>query len=659
MKIKNVAKKSYHILKNLNAGVRPQDNFFSFACEGWIKRNPIPSTKSKWGTFYVLREDGLKKMREIVEEISRKKGLKKGSETQYIRDFYRSGIDTKTRNKLGVRPIRKFLERIENISSYKDLVRFIATQHRDGFSLLWGTHVWQDDKDSEHYNVFLVQDGLSLPDRDFYLKKDRQSIKIQKAFLIYIENIFVLLGTPRPIARQNAFIVFTLETRLARVSMNKVDMRDIEKIYNKKRISELQKLAPSVHWRQFLSGIGLKNTREVIVMQPKFLSKATTMLSGDTPLSVWKTYLQWSIANEFASFLSADFVREKFKFYGKVLTGKQKMEQEWKKVIDTLEGGIGDALGKKYVERYFPLEAKKRINDMVEHLFTVYRERIRNLDWMSARTKKKALKKLVHMSRKLGYPDKWKSYRGLLIKSDTYVENILQALRHERSRELSRFGKKVNKNEWFMTPQTVNAYYSPNMNEIVFPAGILQPPFFDLYGDDALNYGAIGSVIGHEMTHGFDDQGAKFDHRGNFNNWWTKEDKKCFEQKAKRLVSQFNAYAIGKMKMNGKLTLGENIADLGGLTIAYDAYQKHLKHTKRKTVKGFTPEQRFFLGAALVECSHERPESERTMVLIDPHSRPIFRVNGPASNMLEFYETYKVKRGDALYRNPRERAEIW
>ena len=647
-------------LRNLNTKVRPQDDFFTYACGGWIKRNPIPSTKSRWGTFDVLREENLKKLHRIVKEMVAKKRATKGSSEQLIHDMYRAGMDMKTRNKLGIDPVGRFLKKIDAIKNADDLIDFIIYLQKTGFSLLWGMYVGQDDKDSEAYITFMGQGGLTLPDRDFYLMKDPRSVAIRDAFLKYVENIFVLAGESRSVAKENAKVILSFETSLARISMNKIDARNIDKIYHKKTLAQLAKLTPVVPWKRFLKEIGLSKAKAVVVMQPDFLRKATSLLKK-TPIKTWKIYLRWNILDDAGGFLTKAFAKERFEFYGKVLSGRKKMEPHWKYVLGAIEGTLGEALGKEYVKRYFPDEAKKKINELVEHLFGAYRKRIGTLDWMSPETKKKALLKLSRIERKLGYPVKWKSYRGLVIKSDTYFENMIHAAQHEQKRIFRRLGKKVDRTEWLMTPQTVNAYYYPNMNDIAFPAGILQPPFFDPHADAAFNYGAIGSVIGHEITHGFDDQGAKFDGKGNFKNWWTKEDKKRFERKSKVLVAQFSAYKAGDLHVNGKLTLGENIADLGGLAIAFDAYMKHLQDNpnERKTIRGFTPEQRFFIGLTLCECTHERPEYLRTQVLTNPHSPGKFRVNGPVSNIPAFYQAFKVKKGNKLYRESKARAKIW
>lgn len=591
-------------------------------------------------------------------DIARKKHLKKASHTQLIRDFYLSGVDMKNRNRLGYKPIKEILDHIDRIDSRSKLLAFIAERQKKGFPLVWSTSVYPDEKNSGRYAVYITENALSLPSRDFYLKRDSESEKIRKAFLKHITRIFLLVGVAQTQAIKDAKLVLDFETRLAKASMKTEELRDVEKTYNKKKVSELKLLVPEVEWLWFFKHIDLLRVREVIVTQLGFMRQVSAELAR-TPLSTWRAYMRWSTAISNAYLLSDNFVNEEFNFFGKTLVGLKKKEPEWKRVIDVLDSNIGEALGKEYVKRYFPPEAKKKVDDLVEHLFSAYRKRIGNVDWMSKQTKEVALKKLSRMKRKIGYPDKWKSYQGLLIDHHSYAENVFRATHFEQKREFARLHKRVDQTEWYMTPQTVNAYYAPSMNEIVFPAGILQPPLYSPEVEEPFNYGAIGSIIGHEMTHGFDDTGAKFDHKGNFNNWWSHEDKRRFIQKTRLLVTQFNQYNVENLFVNGKLTLGENIADLGGLTIAYDALEEHLKHNKNETWSDFTPQQLFFLGFATAECAQERPERSRTMVLVDQHAPPIFRVNGPLSNFSKFYEVYGVKRGDKLYRAPGKRVEIW
>jgi putative endopeptidase len=644
---------------NFDTSVRPQDDFFQYAGGGWIKNNPIPKSESKWGTFYVLRDEGLKKTHTIFTELARKKGLKKGSEAQLVRDFYLSGMDMKTRNKRGISPVKPTLDKIEGIETKEDLFKFIFLEHARGTGDVWNHFVGQDDKNSEKYVFHLTQGELSLPDRDYYLKKDEKSEQVRKAFLKYAEELFILSGVEKKEARRQANSVLAFETKLARASMSRVDCRNIDKIYNKLTTAQLKKRAPHIPWKVYFETLGVsKHVRSLVVYQPAFLEKVSDLFKT-TPLDTWKVFLTFTALDDAAPFLSEQYVKLAFSFHGKVLAGNETIRPLWKRIASALDMFIGEAVGKEYVKRYFPPEAKEKINDLVDDLFSAYERRIKALTWMSPQTKKKALIKLSQITRKLGYPDTWKSYKGLTIKPDEYYENVERAITFEYKRSIKRLGKKVDRKEWFMPPQTVNAYYSPNMNEIVFPAGILQPPFFDPEGDDAFNYGAIGSVIGHELTHGFDDEGAKFDGKGNYKNWWTKEDRKRFDARAQILVRQFNSFKVGDLTVNGKLTLGENIADLGGLAIGYEALQLHLEKTGRNKLHGFTPEQRYFLGLTMFETAHARPEYERMLVMVDPHSPAKYRVNGPFSNLEPFYKAFDVKPSDKMYRSPKDRADIW
>lgn len=654
-----MTKKLVFSLKNFDRSIRPQDDFFQYAGGGWIASNPIPKSESKWGTFYVLRDEGLKKTNTIFRELTQKKRLKPHSDQQRIRDFYLSGMDMKTRNKRGILPVAPLLSVIERITTVDALYDFLFKAHREGNRFIWNSFVGQDDKDSETYRFHLSQGGLSLPDREYYLATDKKSVYVRTQFKHYGTTLFLLAGMTRREATMHMERVMEVETTLARISMTRTDARDIEKIYHRMSRARLKKLAPHTPWNRYFKTLGIeKKVSRLVVYQPQFIKEVDTLLTT-IPLPAWKSYLALAVLDDAAPFLSSPFVKASFAFHGKVLAGNETIRPLWKRVGSVLDNYLGEAVGREYVQRYFPPTAKRKIHALVDDLFDAYRRRIEALEWMSTATKKKALKKLSLMTRKLGYPDTWKSYRGLTIRPDEYYENVARTAAFETRRNLARLGKKVDRMEWHMPPQTVNAFYDPNMNQIVFPAGILQPPFFDPHGDTAFNYGAMGSVIGHELTHGFDDSGAKFDGHGNYKNWWTAKDRAQFERRAKKLVRQFNQYTVGGRPVNGKLTLGENIADLGGLAIAYDALQVHLEKYGREKRYGFTPEQRYFLGLALFETSHARPEFERMLLIVDPHSPAKFRVNGPFSNLTPFYRAYDVKPGDGLYRSPRERVEIW
>lgn len=648
------------ILKNfIDPSVRPQDDFFHFACGTWIKKNPIPKAESTWGSFYVLRDRGIKKVNAIFKELDAKERLPAGSEALLIRNVYRSGIDMKKRNARGLEPVLPTLRAISRITNHDELFEYLFSAHRNGNTHWFNYAVRQDDKNTDRYIFNLWQGGLSLPDRDYYLKTDARSVSIQNAFTAYVSETLARAGYSRKDAERYAADVYAFEKKLARASMSQTDRRDIEKVYHKLTVSQLQKLAPDFPWKSYFKTLGVSVTT-LLVDQPAFLSSVSSLLQK-TPLPILKASLHFDVLDGASSFLTTRDVRRTFNFHGRVLQGKQALKPNWKRVAQVVDAYLGEPVGKEYVKRYFPESSKRAIEAMVKDLIAAYETRIRGNEWMTAATKKRALEKLSRVRYKLGYPTHWRSYKGLSLSPDTYYENIEAITRFGYKKMRGKLGKKVDRREWHTSPQTVNAFYDPNNNEILFPAGILQPPFFDPTGDPAVNYGAMGSVIGHELTHGFDDSGAKFDGKGNYKNWWSARDKKEFEKRAAVLVKQFNTYQVADLPVNGKLTLGENIADLGGLLIAYDAFriflEKHPKH--RALLGGFTPEQRFFLGLGFFEASHRRPEYARMLVMVDPHAPPHTRVNGPVSNCEAFYHAFQVEPRDALYRSPKTRAAIW
>lgn len=649
--------------RDIDTKVRPQDDFYHFVNGSWLKKNPIPPHESRWGSFLMLRYDTEKKLRALVTNLVKQPQRRRvGVPTEasrMVRDFYRSGLDMKTRNAAGLAPLRPWLDRIEKIYNITSLVSTIAHLEKIGGVGPWGLMIDQDMKNSEKYIIYLGQGGLGMPDRDYYLKNDVESVRVRTAYEKNLEAMFMLMGKNKKEVRRAREVIMRIETHIAKVSMPKEDLRDADKTYHKMSIRALARIAPAIAWHSYFKIVGAGNLREIVVMQPKFLKAISIMLAKES-IEDWRTYLSWHLIGGSASYLTAKFEKQNFAFYGTTLSGVKVMKPAWRRALSAVNGNLGEALGKLYIKEYFGPEAKRKIVTVVADLFEAYEVRIKNLDWMSNATKKKAIQKLHQMTRKLGYPDKWKSYRGLVIKPDEYLNNAIRASLFEHSRAMRRLKKPVDRKEWFMTPQTVNAYCSFGLNDIVFPAAILQPPFFSPTADDAINYGSIGTVIGHEITHGFDDQGCKFDGKGNRKTWWMKQDSAHFKKKANVLVKEFNAYTVADgLKVNGQLTLGENIADLGGASIAYDAYKLRLAKTGRKDIAGFTPEQRFFLSFALFERENRRPEAEKTQVLTDPHSPGKFRINGPASNLPEFYEAFGVKKGDKLYRAPNDRAKIW
>lgn len=644
---------------SLNKKARPQDDFFEYANGGWLRKNPIPEDESVWGTFYEIRVRTEKQIKILLDEVRRKKSPVQGSEEQLIRDFYLSGLDIKRRNALKAKPLDIYRTKIDRLDSYDDLVALFAEYSKIGVVTPWDIDVDQDLKNTTKNALYLGQDGLGMPDRDYYLKNDAESLRVRRAYEKHIHTLLALAGYSKKESTRRLKIIMRLETYMAEHSMKRVEMRNPYNIYHKKTLVELRTLAPRINWALYFKKIDAPLLKNLIVMQPKFIQKINSVFVK-TPLEDWKVYLEWHLINSFASYLSQEYIDAMFNFYGRVLTGDKKIKPLWRRVAKTVEGSVGEALGKLYIKKYFGKEAKEEMNKLIDNLFEAYEVRLKNLDWMADATKKKALIKLRSMNRKIGYPDKWKSYKGLKIVKDNYLKNVIASHVFEHKRMMKKLGKPIDRHEWFTFPQTVNAFYSPLKNEIVFPAGILQAPFFDVNADAAVNYGAIGSVIGHEITHGFDDEGSKFDAKGNLKNWWTPGDRKRFETKARVLEKQFDSFSVAPgIPVNGKLTLGENIADLGGAAIGYDALQIYLDKEGREDIEGFTPEQRYFFGLAQFERAHSRKERLKTMVKVDPHSPAKFRINGPFSNMEEFYKAFNVTKKDKLYRSPSKRAKIW
>ncbi len=645
--------------RDLDTSVRPQDDFYQFANGGWLKRNKIPKTEARWGTFMELRLRTEKQLHAIVNELLGKKRVKKGTPEQMVGDFFRSGMDQKHRNELGVTPIDGLRDIVQNLTKREDLQTVITELHLADVGVLWDFGIDQDAKNSERYALHIAQGGLGLPDCDYYIKNDAESLRVRKAYVTHVRAILILAGYTKTEAVERSETIIKLETLLAGHWMNKEDRCDADMTYHKMSVKKISALAPTIDWKQYLADIDAGKSGDLIVMQPDFFKKMSTLIKR-TSLEDLQVYFEWHVINNYAGLLSDAFVKQSFSFYGTTLSGTKHMKPQWRRVLGVVDGALGEVLGQIYVNKHFPPHAKNAMHSLVKDLFYAYEKRITVLNWMSPATKKKAVQKLRAMTTKVGYPDVWKSCRGLIIKPNDYVGNVMRTSRFEHKREMRKLGKKIDRKEWFMYPQTVNAYFAPSMNDIVFPAAILQPPFFDPDGDAAINYGAIGAVIGHEMTHGFDDQGAKYDHKGNLKTWWSAKDKKSFEDKTAVLMRQFNQYRVADgVKVNGKLTLGENVADLGGLVIALDAYRAHLEKNPSKNIGGYSPIERFFLGFALFERELARPEFQKTHALNDPHSPSQFRINGPVSNCDDFYKTFHVKNGDKLYRAPASRARIW
>lgn len=644
--------------KNMDTTITPGDNFFQYANGGWMKANPIPEAYSRFGAFDEIQERKEKQLKTIILDAVDTKNASKGSLEQLIGDFYISGMDTAKIEKEGIQPLNNELELIDNMKDANDLQKEIAHLNIMGIYPGFILYSAQDEKNSIQIIANLFQGGLGLGDKDYYLGEDARSKQLRTEYIKHIANMFTLMGEDETQSKIAAKNIMDLETNIAKVSRARVDLRNPITNYNKMSIEECQKLTPNFDWKIYLDNMGLK-INEINVGQPEFLTGISNQLKA-TPIDIWKTYLKWNLVNAVASNLSSDFVNEHFHFYGTIFSGKQKLKERWKRVLAETSGSLGEAVGQLYVKKYFPPKAKTRMLQLVANLKKSLGKRIEKLDWMSSETKEKALQKLGDINVKIGYPDKWIDYSKVDISKDSYLTNSLNTSKFSVRRELNKIGKPVDKKEWHMSPQTINAYYSPNMNEIVFPAAILQPPFFNQDADDAVNYGAIGTVIGHEMTHGFDDQGRMYDKDGNLKDWWTKEDADKFKKHVQVLVDQYNSFVvIDSMTVNGKLTLGENIADFGGITVSYNAWKMATEGKKLKNIDGFTPQQRFFLSYAQVWRQNIRPEELMKRLKQDVHSPAKFRVNGVVRNVPQFYEAFDINKGDKLYLPEDERAKIW
>jgi len=644
---------------NMDLTVKPGDDFYEYANGGWMKTHPIPSDKSRFGAFDQLMDNNQKQLKELVDDLLNSKTKKEGVEGK-IAMFYQSGMDSATVEKNGITVLEKEFKKIDAIKNKKDVESEIAHLHQYGISpgfILYGA---ADDRNSSMVITQFYQGGTGLPDRDYYLSDKDRFVKIREKYVEHVAKIFELAGEKPEQAKADAKIVFDLEKKLAEVSRDRLALRDPIKNYNKMSVSKLTKAAPGFNWQSYFNNVGLSQIKEVIVGQPDFIKGFSSLIKTE-PVENWKTYLKWNLLNETASYLNSDFVNQNFEFYGKVLSGTPEMKPRWKRVMNTTSGYLGEAVGQIYVKKYFPPEAKERMIKLIENLRLGLGDRIRNLTWMSEETKKNALEKLDAITVKVGYPDKWKDYSKLDVADDAYVLNVLRAAKFHFEDMISKIGKPVDKTEWHMPPQIVNAYYNPSQNEIVFPAGILQPPFFYFDADDAVNYGAIGVVIGHEMTHGFDDQGRLYDKEGNLNTWWTDEDSKNFKKRTQILIDQFNQFVVlDTIHANGAYTLGENIADLGGVNVAYTAFQKTEQGKKlNEKIDGFTAAQRFFLAYAHLWAQNIRDAEILRRTQEDVHSLGRFRVWGPLRNVEAWYEAFDVKPEDKMYLPKDERAIIW
>jgi putative endopeptidase len=647
-------------LANLDRSCAPCTDFNKFANGGWMAKNPIPAAYPSWGIANEVNERNREILHQILEDAAKDTTAAPGSNEQKIGDYYGSCMDTAKIESEGLKPLQPELDRIEKISDVQSLESEVAHLQSIGVRAGFVVDSTQDFKDSTQVTGEVDQGGLGLPDRDYYTREDEKSKQQRDEYVKHVAKMFELMGDDPTKAAAEAQTVIALETKLAQASQTKVERRDPQAVYHRMPQAELKTLAPNFPWEDYFSAVGLAGKGDVNVTAPDFFKEMSALVASE-PIANWKTYLRWHLINSTARDLSSPFVDEDFRFKGTILTGTKENLPRWKRCVSYTDRALGEALGQAYVKKAFPPEAKTRALEMVKNLEAALADDIRQLPWMSEATRQQALVKLQAITNKIGYPDKWRDYSALEVNRGPYVLNAFRAATFEFHRDLNKVGKPVDRTEWGMTPPTVNAYYNPQLNEIVFPAGILQPPFFDFKADDALNYGSMGSVIGHEMTHGFDDEGSQFDAQGNLKNWWTPDDLKNFKARGECIAKQFDGYLVeDKLHENGKLVEGESIADLGGLVIALAAYQKSLEGKPRPPeIDGFTPEQRFFLGYAQGWADNIRPEFARLLTNVDPHPLPQFRVNGPLSNLPAFAQAFHCKQGDPMVRPPSERCAIW
>ncbi|MDH4055502.1 MAG: peptidase M13 [Gammaproteobacteria bacterium] len=645
-------------LENMDTSVRPGDDFFSYVNGGWVAKTEIPADKGRFGTFDLLRDASQDNVKVIIEE-SASGDFAKGTDEQKVGDLYRSYMDLETRDSRGIEPLLPELKRIDAIASRDELTAYFADAMKRNFDAPMAFGQVEDFKDPTRYIIYVTQSGLGLPDREYYLKEDPSSAEIRAKYVEHIEKMFKLAGFPDGAAA--ATTIMALETRLANENMTKEQSRRYAENYTMIPLEDLPKLMPNMNWQGYLDAGGLAGLQlDGLVFFETDYMKALDGIIAATDLDTWKTYLYWSALNNAAARLTTALDQQNFEFYGKTLSGTEEQRALWRRAVDTVNGSLGEVVGKVYVKRHFPPEAKERMLTLVGNLVKAYEKSIKELEWMSADTKAEALDKLSKFTPKIGYPDEWRDYSKLDIEADDFYGNLERAALAEYQRLMDRHNGPVDRTEWGMTPQTVNAYYNPLLNEIVFPAAILQPPFFNVDAEDAVNYGGIGAVIGHEIGHGFDDSGSTFDGNGVMRNWWTDADRAEFEKRTSKLVEQYDAFLpFEDLSVNGEFTLGENIGDLGGIGIGLLAYQMSLNGKEAPVIDGFTGVQRVFLGFGQVWSGKYRDETLRLQIETDPHSPSMYRANGAVRNVPEFYEAFEVSADDALYLGPDDRVKIW
>ena len=644
------------ILKNMDTLVRPGDNFDAYVNGTWQRNTAIPADKPSYGAGYMVYDKSQEDVKAIIETAA-KSNATAGSDEQKIGDFYGSYMDSIGRNKIGIAPLLPEFKQIDSISNYSDLAKYFGRANQSASSSPFSIGVMEDLKDPSQYMLYAWQGGLGLPDREYYFLEDSKSKEIRKKYVTHVDKMLQLGGIENSAAL--ATKIMALETSLASKHMKKEETRDMMKLYNKYAIKDLKQLMSDFDWASMLTSAGIKNQKNIVIPQVEYI-KALNDIIKTTPLATWKAYLKWSVVHGAATSLTTAISSENFNFYGTTLSGTEKQRPLWRRGVETVNKNLGEIVGKVYVEKHFSPEAKEKVSLLVKNLIKAYEESIKKLDWMSPETKKQALDKVSKFTVKIGYPDKWRDYSSLKISKNDYFGNQQRATAFEYKRQLNKLGKTVDRTEWGMTPQTVNAYYNPPLNEIVFPAAILQPPFYDPNVEDAVNYGGIGAVIGHEIGHGFDDQGSTFDGDGVMRNWWTPKDLTAFKQKTAALVAQYSALKVfPDLNVNGEFTQGENIGDLGGLSIALKAYKMSLNGKESPVLDGFTGEQRVFLGWGQVWLDKAREDDLRGQVANDPHSPAKFRINGVVRNIPEFYKAFNIKPTDSLYLAPNKRVKIW
>jgi len=644
---------------HLDRSVDPRRDFYRFAAGGWIRAHPVPADKSRWGGFSQVAEHSFDRLHGILDEVAAAKAPARGSVEQLVGDFYRAATETRARNARRFDPLRAELARIGAVATLPDLVDLLADLHGMGVGGFFDLAVFPDRRRSDHYAVYLWQGGISLPDRDYYLKEEFAAIRA--AYLRHLTAVFRLLGRPTKAARASAASVLAVETELARAGRSQTELRDSVKNYHRTTPSELVGRHPTSRWSDYLARRGFGPLEYLVVGQPEFFDVVETMLT-ERPVADWRPYLEWQLLHAAAPYLHTALEDEDFAFFHRTLLGQKTPEPRWRRAARETDGALGEALGRLYVERYFPETARRRMAEMIDDLRAVFADRLSTLPWMTPETRRQAKAKFDRFTAKIGHPERFRDYSKVPIAPDDYLGNVRAAARFEIARQVAKAGRPVDRSEWHMTPPTVNAYFDATQNEIVFPAGILQPHFFDATMDDAVNYGGIGTVIGHEITHGYDDQGRQYDADGNLKDWWTPKDAEAFDARAKGIIDQYNGFeALPGLHVNGELTQGENIADFGGVSIAFEALQRRLAAdpARRRVVDGFTPEQRFFLAYAQIWRENIREPELRRRITVDPHSPGRFRAVGPLMNFPPFFEAFGIREGDPMRRPADRCTTIW